>query len=231
MPNQSEQYLAHLHVPDDLNRNAPGIAAAGYERTGEWLLGLARDRCGFESLGGVDLLDLGCGVRFAATIVNRKIPIKSYAGLEVEKRIVQFLGLNLAAHDSRFKFLHWNVHNELYNPSGVPLARFDRLPTDDTFDLICAFSVFTHQCPSDSRNLLRLLRKQIRPAGRLFFSVFIDPDLAGFEDREKSNPLVLAYYGKALMESIVRETGWKIEDSNPADPQQWIQHSFACSPD
>ncbi len=230
MSEQSKLRLDHLEIPEELNRNSPAIAAAGLERTGEWLLRLAQNRCGFSTLADADLLDVGCGVRFTAAIVNRRIPVKSYTGLEVEPRIVEFLTKNVAALDGRFTFLHWNAHNELYNTDGVPLSQFARLPTDQTFDLICAFSVFTHQCPSDSHDLLRLLLTQIRPTGKLFFPAFIDPDLEGFEDRDKNGPLVMAFYGRALMESIVEGAGWKIEDLQPPDEKQWIQHAFVCSP-
>ncbi len=114
--------------------------------------------------------------------------------------------------------------------TGSLCRKFEQLPTDQTFDLICAFSVFTHQCPSDSHDLLRLLLTQIRPTGKLFFSAFIDTDLEGFEDRDNNGPLVMAFYGRALMESIVGGAGWKIEDLQPPDEKQWVQHAFACSP-
>ena len=223
-----QQAVARLEVPENLHRNAPGAAAAGYENGGQYLMFLAQKRCGLDSLADVDVLDVGCGVRFTMTIINRRIPIRSYTGLEVENTIVEFLNQSVAACDSRFKFLHWNAQNELYRPGGVDLSRFERLPTDESFDIVWAFSLFTHQCPSDSAALLRILRKNIRPGGKLFFSAFIDSELNGFEDRVKGSPLLHAYYGRALMESIVFEAGWKVEGFY--EPETFIQHSFLCSP-
>lgn len=95
-----------LRVPDELQRNAAPAAAAGYDATGEALIRLAAARMGVADFAGLDVLDIGCGVRFAAAIVNRGIPIGSYTGVEVSRPIVDFLNANLQ-HDRRFRFHHW----------------------------------------------------------------------------------------------------------------------------
>jgi len=222
--------LTHLDVPDHLHRNAPSVAAAGFEQTGQLLLNLVQNRCGLETLANTQILDVGCGVRFTMTIINRRIPIQSYAGLEVEKPIVDFLRDNVAALDDRFKFIYWNAHNEKFNPGGVSLSSFATLPDAGAFDLIFAFSVFTHLAPHDSLAMLRLLRRHIRPKGKLFFSAFIDDDLDGFEDRVKGSPLENAYYGRLFMESLIQDTGWSIDGFFDRDPASAIMHSFLCSP-
>jgi SAM-dependent methyltransferase len=218
-----------LDVPDGLQRNTPTVAAVGHEHTGELLLKLVVHRLGIENLAGVDILDVGCGVRFAQTIVNRNIAVKSYTGVEVFAPIVDFLNENLAAHDPRFRFHHWNVRNLMYNPGGVELSTFATLPTPESFDLIWLFSVFTHLNPDDALAMLRLLRKPLRPHGKLFFSAFIDDDLTGFEDRDKENPLLLATYGRTYMESLIESAGWRIDGSFERDQSNWIQHYFVCS--
>ena len=125
-----------LHVPDHLHRNAPGAAVLGYEHTGQTLIELAMRRVGLTTLRDTDILDVGCGVRFAMTILNRDIPIKSYTGIEVHRPIVDFLNDEVAAHDHRFRFAHWNVHHRNYNPKGLPFSESERLPYDERFDLI-----------------------------------------------------------------------------------------------
>ena len=45
---------------------------------------------------------------------------------------------------------------------------------DRTFDVIWLFSVFTHLAPHDYVTMLRLLRRYIRPDGRLIYTLFID---------------------------------------------------------
>jgi SAM-dependent methyltransferase len=225
-----QQSLTRLEVPENLHRNSPGVAARGYEETGRRLLELGEMRCGLGTLADLNVLDVGCGVRLTMTIINRQVSIKSYTGVEVATSIVDFLNQDVAAHDPRFKFLHWNAHNEMYNPNGVPLSTFERLPTEETFDIIWAFSLFTHLNPSDSSVLLRILRKHIRPNGRLFFSAFIDRELEGFDDRVEDSPLLNAYYGRDFMESVILKAGWNVDSFFDKDPDNAIMHSFLCSP-
>ena len=220
--------LAKLDIPADMNRNHPRIATMGYEDTGEYLIDLGRKRCGLASLEDVSLLDFGCGVRFTVTIINRRVPIKRYTGVEVERTIVDFLNENVAAHDARFQFLHWNVHHDMYNRGGVPLSEFDALPTSQSFDIIWAFSVFTHQYPSDSLHLLRLLRKHLNPGGKLYFSALVKDELDGFEDEIEGSPLEHARYSRALIDSIIHKAGWKIDQF--FDAEDLVMHSFLCTP-
>jgi len=223
--------ISRLKVPETLQRNSPQVVAAGYEHTGQLLTDLATRSVGLSDLKNVDILDVGCGVRFTATIINRKIPVKSYTGVDVYKRIVEFLQKNVEAHDDRFRFVYWNVYNQMFNPAGVDLSTQEKLPLDGSFDLIWAFSVFTHQNPKDSLALLQLLRKHIRKNGNLFFSVFIDDGLDRFEDRVKDKPLFNAYYGRQFMRSLVEQAGWRIKFLHDKDPGNYIQHYFVCSPD
>jgi SAM-dependent methyltransferase len=223
--------IDRLDVPRELHRNAPGVVAAGYEHTGQLLINLATRSVGLENLKDVNVLDVGCGVRFTMTIINRKIPIKSYTGLEVSRPIAEFLQNNVEPYDKRFKFVHWNVHNQMYNPGGVELATQKELPVEGSFDLIWLFSVFTHMNPKDSLSLLQLLRKQICKNGKLFFSAFIDDELDGFEDRVKDRPLFNAYYGRKYMQSLIDQSGWKIQLFHDKDLSNYIQHYIVCSPD
>jgi len=222
--------IEQLDVPAELQRNAANVAAAGYEHTGQVLIDLSVRSAGLRSLEDVDVLDVGCGVRFTATIINRRIPIKSYTGLEVSRPIVDFLRDNVERHDPRFRFVYWDVANAMYNPAGVDLSMQAQLPVAGEFDLVWLFSVFTHLNPADSLALLRLIRKKVRPAGKLFFSAFIDDQLDGFEDRIKGEPLVNAYYGRNYMQALVASAGWKIDAFHDKDPANFIQHYLVCSP-
>ena len=47
--------LTRLEVPEDLHRNAPRVAAAGYELSGETLINLVLGVAGIADLRGVDL--------------------------------------------------------------------------------------------------------------------------------------------------------------------------------
>jgi 2-polyprenyl-3-methyl-5-hydroxy-6-metoxy-1,4-benzoquinol methylase len=224
-----EEMLTRLEVPAHLHRNASRVVAAGYEHSGETLINLATRLAGIADLSDIDVLDMGCGVRHTMTIINRGIPIKSYTGVEVNRPIVDFLKEHVEAHDPRFRFFHWDVRNDLYNPEGPSLQSHGALPASDRFDLIWLFSVFTHLDPHDSEVMLRLLRRHIRGNGKLFFSAFIDEELDGFEDRDRV-PLVNAYYGRRFMDALIAKCGWKIEYFGVRDPKYFIQHHYLCSP-
>ncbi len=73
-----------LKVPERLNRNHPSVRAKGDPAdTGLMLINYMCERVGIDSLAGLDVLDLGCGVRFSQSTINRNVPIGSYTGLEV----------------------------------------------------------------------------------------------------------------------------------------------------
>jgi SAM-dependent methyltransferase len=218
-----------LHVPDELQRGAPHVRAAGPENTGEKVLRVVTERIGVANLAETDVLDVGCGVRFAQTIVNRGIAVKSYTGIEVDERIVDFLNEHVAAHDSRFRFFRWNVRNAMYNPGGVALAGARDFPPLERFDLIILYSVFTHLDPDDAAVMLQLLRSRARPSAKLFFTAFVDEGIATFEDRDAASPLRLATYGRAFMDALIARAGWRVDGFFAGEPGRYVQPHFVCS--
>jgi SAM-dependent methyltransferase len=220
-----------LDVPPHLHRNSPTVFVDGYEKTGLYLIELATQRLGLTSLAESDVLDIGCGVRFAQTIVNRGVPIGSYSGIEVHRPIVDFMRQNLEPFDSRFRFVHWDVHHGLFNNSSPRrLADEPGLPVDSSFDIVWLFSVFTHLDLDDTRAMLTLIRRVIRPTGRLLFTAFIDPDLDGVEGRSQAHPLQMVYFGRVTMEKLIGDTGWRLREFHPAGARPFIQPCFTCSP-
>ena len=78
-------------MPNPATPNAPNVRAEGAEETGESLVrGLAR-RIGRADVTGRDLLDIGCGVRFTQTLINRDLPFASYTGVGVSLPIIERL--------------------------------------------------------------------------------------------------------------------------------------------
>jgi SAM-dependent methyltransferase len=220
-----------LEVPAHLHRNSKTVSVDGYEETGSFLIGLATQRLGLESLARSDVLDIGCGVRFAQTIVNRGIAIKSYTGIEVHRPIVYFMREHLEPFDSRFRFVHWDVRSDLYNSLSPRDLRDEAgLPVDSTFDVVWLFSVFTHLDLTDARGLLTHIRKVIRPTGGLLFTAFVDADLEGIEGRGQEHPLQKVYFGRRTIDGLLQETGWRLRDFHPAGERPFIQPCFICSP-
>lgn len=215
-----------LIVPEELHRNAPDVHAHGPENTGSILIQLALVRLGLTDLANSDVLDIGCGVRFAQAIINRDIPIKSYTGVDVHLALIEYLQREV--DDPRFSFAHWNAENGKYNPTGVKLRPESSLPVQGNFDLIWLFSVFTHLDPSDANALLAILRRYVRPGGALFFSVFIDPAIETFQAKIPERPLDHPCYSEKYLRELAVKNGWLV--SAVHGPRQFIQHHVVCRP-
>ena len=165
------------------------------------------ERLGVSSLAALDVLDFGCGCRFADAIVNNDLPIGSYAGIDVDREMIAWLAGNIP--DPRLSFHHWDAHNPGYNPSGFPLTPATRLPTGRrTFDVISLFSVITHQLPADAETLFGILRRYVRPRGRMFFSATID-DLSEDYREMGATPTAHSAYSWRALAGMLERSGWR----------------------
>ncbi len=103
--------LQSIAVPAQLQRNAPNVLVDGVEERGQSVLGEMTRRMGRADLAGLDLLDVGFGVRFTQTLINRDLPFASYTGIEVP-----------SAHHylvrRAIQIRHWDVRNALCTPRG-----------------------------------------------------------------------------------------------------------------
>jgi SAM-dependent methyltransferase len=160
-------------VPQELRRgnkrhNEEKSVAQGVE-----LIKLMCRNFGIANFGESSVLDMGCGCKLVQAILDRKLPLGRYVGVDVFPDLINFLNTNVT--DPRFSFHVYNTHNEMYNPHGEPLSANTRLPLDEhSFDFICLFSVFTHLAPHDYVAMLKMLRRYIKPGGKLIFSLFVN---------------------------------------------------------
>ncbi len=161
-----------LEVPTWLRRGAHEDEQKWIESSHE-LLALVERSCGLSSLAGRSVLDMGCGTKMAKLLLEQDIPVARYAGMDVNRDVIEFLQAHV--DDPRFTFHHLDVRNELYNPDGLPLQDRTELPVGaEQFDIIWLFSVFTHLEPADYRAMLKLLRRYVRDDGWLVFSLYIN---------------------------------------------------------
>jgi SAM-dependent methyltransferase len=218
-------------VPDRFNRNAPEVRAmAPAADTGADLLRYMSERVGLVDLSASDVLDFGCGSRFADAIVNRGVPVRSYVGVDVDQPMIEFLRVNVG--DSRLAFHHIDVRSPIYNAAGRLLTMHDRLPlAENAFDVVCMFSVITHQLPFDALAIFAMLRRHVRASGAMFFSAFIDADTDGYREVYPERPTHLSAYSPALLGELLARSGWRQEsvmDRNDRDLP--ILESLVCRP-
>jgi SAM-dependent methyltransferase len=222
--------MTHLEIPSQFNRNASNVQVMGVENSGSILINYANELLGFSDLSNKNILDIGCGVRFTQTIINRDIPIKSYTGVDIDKPLIEYLQKNV--QDDRFSFHYWKIYNEMYNKDGERLTENSELPVpkNKKFDVIWMFSVITHNEPRDTESLLYILRRHIQNDGYLLFSAFIDNNIESFEDRVKDKPLLNAYYNEHFLRQIILKTEWQVISYHERIPGKPIMNHFVCKP-
>lgn len=167
-----------LSIPKDLRRGLLRWQELESVESGVKLISLLCKTLQLEDLGSSSVLDMGCGCKFTQAILDRNLPVGQYTGVDVYAEMIDFLHSNVT--DPRFSFHHMNTHNEMYNPNGEPLSGDSPLSLNNqTFDIISLLSVFTHLAPHDYVSMLKMLRKYVKPDGRLFFSLFVHEETPG----------------------------------------------------
>ena len=206
-----------LIVPEKFNRNSINVTSLmPPEQSGAWLLERMRQRIGFDSYADQNLLDFGCGVRFSQAIINGGLPIGKYFGIDVFRPMIRFLQKNV--HDRRFSYAVLDAYHPSYNPHGKLLSPATTLPVDDKdFDIICMFSVITHQYPRDSQSIFSIARRHVRPDGHLFFTCFLDETIDTFEDRSPHQDGGRCFYNAGFLNEIVTGCGWRQTSRYPGE--------------
>jgi SAM-dependent methyltransferase len=246
-----------LDIPKKFHRGALKDREATKE-SAVFLLRHMCDELGLPDLSQQAVLDVGCGTKFSQALLEHGLPIKSYVGVDVYREMIDFLRENVS--DPRFEYHHIDVHNDLYNPGAPPMTEHTDLGVGNrTFDVICLFSVFTHLAPDDYRTMLRLLRRYVRPSGRLIYTLFIDELTEGghgfidrveqglrggdegdlrFEEKERDiKPFVDVYPDRPLLCAMYsRAYAYELIDRTgwiPLEllpPNEYAQHRFVCAP-
>jgi SAM-dependent methyltransferase len=222
--------MTRIDIPARFHRNSPNVVAIGVEHTGSTLIDCGNELLGCSDLSDKDVLDIGCGVRFTQTIINRGLPVRSYTGIDIDEPMIDYLAANV--RDSRFSFHYWHVYNERYNRGGQRLTRGVKLPLehDRTFDVVWMYSVITHNDPEAAECLFHVARRHVRHDGALLFSAFVDNGIEAFDDRVKGHPLAAVYYNEAFLTQIISRTGWRVESVYGKKPDTVMQDLFLCRP-
>lgn len=211
-------------IEPPFNFNSPLVASYPPEESGKALLDSMCENLGWPSLAGKRLLDFGCGVRFAQTIVNLGLEIGAYTGVDVNAEAIQWLRQNVT--DQRLLFLHLNMKNQLYSPEGGSLVpgTLARLGLKD-FDAACMFSVITHQKPGDAALIFSELAGCVRPGGQLYFTGLINDAVAEYEEQDEQ-PCVMSAYNPKFLSGLARDAGWIVERIIPR--AKFHQPAFIC---
>jgi SAM-dependent methyltransferase len=157
-------------------RRLRGFAGdSDFVATGAEIEGLLRAHGGLGPASRV--LDVGCGIgRVARTLVDVLDPAAggAYVGFDPVAPAVAWCA---ARYPPPFRFVHADLRNDLYNPSGAVAATEYGFPVDDGWaTLAVATSVFTHLDRAESEHYLGEVRRALAPGGVALLTFFLLDD-------------------------------------------------------
>jgi SAM-dependent methyltransferase len=116
-------------------------------------------------------------------------PPGSYCGIDIVKVGVNWAQRAIPSRHPNFSFLHIDVFNKHYNPTGqIPAAEFRFPYPEEEFDFVFLKSVLTHLLPEAIRQYLQEIRRVLKPSGKSLVSVFLlNPESIALIDAEQSS--------------------------------------------
>jgi SAM-dependent methyltransferase len=121
------------------------------------------------------VLDIGCSAGRIARVLARDLrPPGSYDGFDVVPEAISWCRRHYRDTGARFRFVHADLGNTMYNPAGATSAAEYRFPyPDGAFDLVVATSVFTHLLTDAADHYLAEAARVLATGGRLFATWFL----------------------------------------------------------
>jgi SAM-dependent methyltransferase len=109
------------------------------------------------------VLDFGCGCgRVARQLLLQDVRPTRYVGVDLHEGMVEWCQRNLADATDGFEFIHHDVYNLRFNPTGVqpPVMVFP--VGDHEFTMVHALSVFTHLTQMQTEHYLSEVARVLR---------------------------------------------------------------------
>ncbi|HEY53321.1 MAG TPA: class I SAM-dependent methyltransferase, partial [Caldilineae bacterium] len=132
------------------------------------------------------VLDVGCGIGRIAVPLTSYLNVRGrYEGLDIVPESIAWCQRTITPRYPHFQFHLIDVHNPLYNPDGVEIAKTYRFPfDDDVFDVVFLKSVFTHMLIDDVVGYIGEIARVLRPGSRCVITYFLlnDDSLIRLED-------------------------------------------------
>ncbi len=190
----------------------------------------------FANLGGLSaqdrILDIGCGPgRMAIGIGERFGWSNAYAGFDIKRGDIAFCTKTISRRHASFAFVHLDIRNDLYNPTGAIAATAAVFPAAmGTIDFAFATSVFTHMLPAEVQRYLDEAARVLAPKGRLVCSLYCLRDDAPAGARrfafahqvgdgcfvdDPDRPEAAVAYVRDRFEAMIAQAGFRDLDFHP----------------
>lgn len=124
------------------------------------------------------VLEIGCGIgRDAIPLTKHLSGLGTYLGIDIIKQSITWCQNNISKKFPNFKFLHFDVKDQLHNPNGILSMQDVQIPLQSgSVDLILLQSVFTHLLRSDILYYLKEFKRLLKPSGRVYATMFVVND-------------------------------------------------------
>jgi SAM-dependent methyltransferase len=177
------------------------------------------------------ILEVGCGIgRMAVPLTQYLSPTGRYDGFDIVPEGIDWCTSRIAAADPRFRFVHVDIHNTLYNPAGRLHAGAFSFPyADGSFSFVFLTSVFTHLLPASvERYLEEIYRVLASRGGRCLATMFLLNDdaearirrrrssqiprqrYAGYAIGDAGNPEAVVFYEESFFRQLAARKGLRI---------------------
>lgn len=149
------------------------VGDGDFEKTGQQFLQHFVELAGLRPDDRV--LDVGCGIgRMAIPLTGYLSPRGEYWGFDIVKMGIHWCQRHISTKFKNFHFLHVDIYNRTYNPSGKIQARDFKFPYEPNyFDFVFLTSVFTHMLPADMENYLLEIARVLKPEGKYLITFFL----------------------------------------------------------
>ncbi len=169
---------------------------------------------------GALVVDIGSGLGRLATGILAEFGDVQYLGIDANQDFVRWCQEHIERHHPSFRFVHLDMANDLYNPTGTIGARQLRLPvTDASADVVNLWGVFTNMVPEHVQAYVREIGRILRPQGRCFLTAFAEDDVpevtfnpSGYVPYACNSPLTCVRYSKQWLFSTFQQHGLQLEE-------------------
>jgi len=165
---------------------------------------------------GSAVLDIGCGPgRLPIGILSKIGELRAYRGIDVSDAPIEWCKKYIEKKYPTFQFLKINAKNERYNPTGTEQIK---LPfTDQAFDIIYLYSVFSHMKTPDIKAYLSEFKRLLKPTGKVFLTAFTEEFVPDMEENPPNyktgwkGALHCVRYEKNCFNKLISDHGFKVD--------------------
>ena len=162
-------------IPIDL-LNMTGGGTDSFERISRGHIDYLQQQVGINPSDSI--LEVGCGIGRDAIPLTQILNTEgSYLGIDIIGRSINWCTNNITPKHPNFKFVHFDVEDQLHNPQGSKKQKNIPIPIgDNKVDLIILWSVVTHLFEEDTTHYFKEFARVLKPNGLVVVTCFVVDD-------------------------------------------------------